>query len=240
MKRLKNVICLLLLTCVTLSSTLQASASNASGAIPMDGCITEPNYTAEQQAIADEKAAALNDMNNQPLPRAADWVTLRKSITIIDQEQHNYCGPACVSAIIKYFYNFQISQTYIANACNIQTSGTYLSDLVDFLDKNQNENVYVPLYKVDKLKFLNAIYLGIFDNDAPSLLGIAFQKSAVWKYNTDGHFVLGVAIKRDRSSVSIGDPNIRYIDSGCSDGTYEISNTLIYNAYNSVNIGMAY
>ena len=88
----------------------------------------------------------------------------------------------------------------------------------------------------------NCLYSGVVTYDAPPIIGMAFSSNDGWLYSSGGHFMSVYGAMSDKSEFALADPWIGYSNSGLSGNSwsYSKSATDIFNAYNSVNIGLMY
>lgn len=192
---------------------------------------------AESNALPDKPIASESAVT----PRAS-WTYLSGYLVYNQTTSYN-CGPAAVQAALKYLNGSTPTQATIAEGCKTtSTSGTYLSDMLTYINSEQSKNTYTSKYQDNSTNMKNYLYSGVVSYDAPPIIGMAFSSSDGWLYSSGGHFMSVYGAKSDKSAFALADPWIGYSDSGLTDNawSYSKSATDIFNAYNSVNIGLMY
>lgn len=188
-----------------------------------------------------------NQMQSKPIttestvmPRAT-WTYL-SGYAIYNQTTSYNCGPAAVQAALKYLNGDTPTQAEIAKGCGTtSTEGTYLSDMLKYINEEQSENTYVSKYQATETKMKDYLYSGVVTYDAPPIIGLAFSENDGWQYSSGGHFVSAYGAKSDKSEFKLGDPWIGYNDLGTDKPWGYIQPAdRIFKAYNSVNIGLMY
>lgn len=207
------------------------SAATPSGALPA---------TAED--IAESNLLQDKPVNSEStvMPRAS-WTYLSGYLVYNQTTSYN-CGPAAVQAALRYLNGSTPTQATIAEGCGTTTSGTYLADMLTYINDEQNENTYISKYQANSTNMKNYLYSGVVTYDAPPIIGMAFSENDGWLYSSGGHFMSVYGAMSDKSKFALADPWIGYSNSGLSDNSwsYSKSATDIFNAYNSVNIGLMY
>lgn len=194
-----------------------------------------------------EDIAESNRMQDKPviteptvMPRAT-WTYL-SDYYVYNQTTSYNCGPAAVQAALRYLNGSTPTQADIAEGCKTTTNGTYLSDMLTYINDEQSENTYISKYQATSAKMKDYLYSGVVTYDAPPIIGMAFSSSDGWLYSSGGHFMSVYGATSDKSSFALADPWIGYSNSGLTDKpwSYSKSATDIFNAYNSVNLGLMY
>ncbi|WP_455717346.1 C39 family peptidase [Anaerosporobacter sp.] len=197
-------------------------------------------------ATSDDIAVS-NQMADKPVSSgnkaktSVSWTYLSGYLVYNQTTSYN-CGPAAVQAAMKYLTGSTPTQSTIATGCGTTTSGTYLSDMLTYINKKQEENLYVSQYKADSSSMENYLYSGVVIYMAPPIIGMSFSSSDGWLYSTGGHFMSVYGARSDKSLFALADPWIGYSGSGLSgnSSSYYKTANVIYNAYSNKNIGLMY
>lgn len=207
------------------------SAATPSGALPATAEDIAESNSLQDKPVADESAVT---------PRAS-WTYLSGYLVYNQTTSYN-CGPAAVQAALRYLNGSTPTQATIADGCKTTTSGTYLADMLAYINDEQSENTYISKYQANSTNMKNYLYSGIVTYDAPPIIGMAFSSSDGWLYSSGGHFMSVYGTMSDKSKFALADPWIGYSNSGLTDNawSYSKSATDIFNAYDSVNIGLMY
>lgn len=207
------------------------SANAPSGARPATA-----EDIAESNALLDKPVVSESTVTSR-----ATWTCLSDYLVYSQTTSYN-CGPAAVQAALEYLTGSTPTQATIAEGCKTTTAGTYLSDMLTYINSEQSENKYVSKYEADSTNMKTYLYAGIVIYDAPPIIGMAFSSSDGWLYSSGGHFMSVYGTTSDKSTFALADPWIGYSNSGLTDNawSYSKSATDIFNAYNSVNIGLMY
>ncbi len=156
------------------------------------------------------------------------------------QELGMSCGPASVRMALKYLTGTTYSESTIRSGCNYDpVIGTYLSDLVDYTNDEQNDNYYIAKYGKTKTTMKDNLYAGIVTWDAPPVIGLEESTSDGWPYNIAGHFLANYAVKSDKSEFALCDPWAGYIDDD-DNRWYQKSDDDLYSAYDAPPINLGY
>ena len=192
--------------------------------------------------------AESNALPNKPVvsefivtPRAS-WTYL-SGYFVYNQTTSYNCGPAAVQAALRYLNGSAPTQDTIAVGCKTtSTAGTYISDMVTYINSMQSKNRYTFKYQANSTNMSSYLYSGIVSYGAPPIIGMAFSSSNGWLYSSGGHFMSVYGAKSDKSEFALADPWIGYSNSGLAGNgwSYSKSATDIFKAYNSVNIGLMY
>ncbi len=171
--------------------------------------------------------------------RAVSWLYTSRYFYYYGQEKNYSCGPACVKMALKNITGTAYSESVIRTGCKTTTSGTYLSDMVQYLNDMQDHNSYIARYQKTKFIMKRDLYSCIVNWDSPPIIGVKENTSNGWNYNLNAHFVIVYAVRSDNSAFMISDPWSGYIgDSGNRD--LNISCDDLFTGYNAVNIGYMY
>lgn len=208
------------------------NASSPFGALPA---------TAQDMAEANQTPDE-NAPENENMETRASWIYLDNTFYVYNQTTSYNCGPASVQAALNYLKGSSPIQSSIASGCGTTSSGTYLSDMKTYINKQQSARTYVSKYNASSSTMKSSLYSGVVSYDAPSIIGLSFSSSDGWLYSSGGHFMTVYGTKSDKSSFALGDPWIGYSGSGLSDNSwsYSKSASTIYNAYSNNNIGLMY
>lgn len=190
----------------------------------------------------DKSGFKKDDVLSESLSRqaASSWKYLN-GYTVYSQITNYNCGPASVQSALDYL-GVARDQSDIAKGCRTTTNGSYLADMITYINGQQTRNRYVGKYKESSSEMSRLLYSGVATSKAAPVIGLTFSTSDGWLYSTNGHFMSVYGAKSDKSAFALGDPWIGYSGSGL-DGeswTYTKSTATIYRAYNKVNIGFMY
>ncbi len=190
----------------------------------------------------DKLGVKKDDLLNQSLSRqaATSWKYLN-GYTVYSQITNYNCGPATVQAALNYL-GVSRNQADIARGCRTITNGSYLADMINYINSQQTRNRYVGRYNETSSEMCRLLYNGVSTSKAAPIIGVTFSTSDGWLYSTNGHFMSVYGAKSDKSAFAMGDPWIGYSGSGL-DGeswTYTKSASTLYKAYSRVNIGFMY
>lgn len=131
---------------------------------------TSDDIAASNQ-MADKAVASDNKSRS-----SVSWTYLSGYLVYNQTTSYN-CGPAAVQAALKYLNGSTPTQATIATGCLTTSSGTYLSDMLTYINKMQVENLYVSKYKADSSSMENYLYSGVVTYNAPPIIGMAFSSS---------------------------------------------------------------
>lgn len=165
-----------------------------------------------------------------------EWYSL--SIHYFGQELAYSCGPASVRMILRHVTGSTYSESVIRNNTNYDpTSGTYLVDLVNYINQVQSFNSYSRKYGQTKANMNTHLLRSIKVNDAPAIIGVVESASTSFPYNgTGGHFIVVYAYKSTKDSAMVCDPWAGYVSDPTNE-RYEISTDDLYDGYDSINCG---
>lgn len=172
--------------------------------------------------------------------KAVSWKYL-SNYTVYNQLTSYNCGPATVQAALNYL-GYNPSQADIARGCKTTTNGSYINDMVSYINKQQSKYRYTGRFNESSSEMSRYLYSGLTNSNVAPIIGMTFSTSDGWLYSTNGHFMSVYGAKSDRSSFALADPWIGYSGSGLNgqSWTYTKSTSTIYKAYNKVNIGLMY
>lgn len=212
--------------------------SGVSVSIVIPGGAREATEEQMQQAEENTKMPVTEEEDSGIMPLAS-WYSL--SMTYYGQQTSMSCGPACVRMVLKNLTGTTYTEATIRNNTNYSsTYGTYLSDLVSYLNEKQDENEYGTYYQKSKTTMKKNLYTSIKTNSAPAIIGVRPSASDGFPYSgTGGHFLTVYAITTDKASVMVCDPWAGYIDDD-DNRWYEITSNDLYDGYDDINCGYAY
>lgn len=171
---------------------------------------------------------------------ASSWKYLN-GFTVYSQVTSYNCGPASVQAALNYL-GVNRNQSDIAKGCRTTVNGSYIADMVTYINRQQGRNRYVGKYNESKSEMTRLLYSTVATGKAVPIIGLTFSTNDGWLYSTNGHFMSVYGAKSDKSAFALGDPWIGYSGSGLygESWTYTKSATTLYKAYSKVNIGFMY
>lgn len=155
------------------------------------------------------------------------------------QETNYTCGPACVRMALKYLASSSnYSESEISDGCNTTPGvGTYLADMVEYINGEQNKTNYIPRYQKNISTMRIDISECIINSNASSIIGVIENSSNGWPYDSSiGHFVTVYGAYSDRSCFAICDPWAGFVGDS-NNRWYPVSDQQLFDAYNSIDIG---
>lgn len=194
----------------------------------------------QQRNILEEKHRLFSEFEKSTISTRGSsntWSTLG-TFTIYIQETNYYCGPACVKSVLNFINGSSPLQFIVALGCNTTTSGTYLADMISYLNSKQTVNVYEGAYQETQTKLARYLYFDINTRGIPCIIGFACSTENGWQYSSNGHFSCVVAARDDRGAFILADPLPGYLGYGV--GGYVKTIDELFYAYNSVNIGFCW
>lgn len=201
-------------------------------------------HEATLQDVARAKSSPVDllvNLNEVKLRTSAAY--LSGNFNVFSQYANYTCGPACVQAALDYLTGNAPSQQSIAIGCQATSStGTYLVNMVAYINSQQTHHQYTELYNADFDSMKNALYNDISAYDVPSIIGLSFSKSDGWLYNTGGHFMTVYGYELGPDKFALGDPWIGYPGSGLGNNSWSYTQPAyrLYRAYNKNNLGLTY
>lgn len=188
-----------------------------------------------------KKSEFVSEQNNLNSTNASWYQLSDMSSFVYYAQAKNYsCGAASVRMALRYLTGSDYSESTIRTGCSTTTSGTYLSDMKTYINKQQSSNSYITKYGATKTTLKDNLYSGIVTYDAPPILGLCESTSSGWPFDLPAHFVAVYSVKSDKSEVAIADPWAGYVSSTSSYKWYDKSTDDLYTAYNAVNCGYMY
>lgn len=153
----------------------------------------------------------------------------------------NYsCGAASVRMALKYLTDTRYMESTIRKGCNItKTGGGLLEDMADYINGEQDSNVYVQRYQESKSEMKDDLYAGINEYDAPPIIGVQESTSDGWPYDIFAHYVTVYSVYSDKSRFMVADPWAGY-DNNNDNKWYTISDDDLYTGYHAVDVGYMY
>lgn len=240
-KRILSLLLVLTLVCsLFVFPASAATIGTASGA--MEATDSQVGYW---NSLNKESEAKANRSESEVLAalatdsRASSWILTSRYFYYYGQELGYSCGPACVKMALRNITGTAYSESSIRTGCNTTTAGTYLADMVEYINDMQSHNRYLARYQQTKANMQSNLYSGIVTWDAPPIVGVKETTSTGWRYNLAGHFVTVYAVNSDKTAFLISDPWSGYIgDSANRDLNISVNN--LYTGYNAVDIGYMY
>lgn len=244
MKKLFSIIvCIVMILSFSNAVNAEEVSININGMLEYNESISSQNSKLSPEDVEkiNKKYAILQHyMQNQNISRATTWTHLPGTFYLYYQTTNYNCGPACVQSAIKYINGTAPSQSTVATGCGTTTNGSYLSNMVTYLNSMQNKNNYVDLYQEGRDTFKFCLYSTIHDVKVPAIVGFGCSKNDGWLYNSNGHVVCINAARDDYEAFQLADPLTGYLGFPDSYAFYQKSTTELYNAYSSVNVGFAW
>lgn len=217
---------------VDVETRLMETSTSPAGALPATTADIEASSNIKDEIVVSD---------NEGITRAVTWTYLSNYVVYNQITSYN-CGPASVQAALKYIKGDTPTQAKIAEGCKTTTSGTYLSDMLTYINGQQSTRKYVSKYEADSDTMKSCLYSGVVTYNVAPIIGMAFSSDDGWLYSSGGHFMSVYGATSDKSKFALADPWIGYSGSGLSNNSwsYSKSSTDIYNAYSSKNIGLMY
>lgn len=255
----KKIISTVLAVCLSFSLAATAMATEAHP-VPVDGTEYSEKITTRSAATSVSGIGALEATDEQmessaleSKPEVEDEALSIASLASADAtwcyldpftyyaQLYNYsCGAACVRMALKYITGTSYAESTIRSGCSTTSSGTYLSDMKEYINDEQSSNPYVTKYGATKTTMKSNLYSGIVTWDAPPVVGLQESTSNGWAYNLSAHFVTIYSILSDKSEVALCDPWAGYVSSTSSYKWVDKSTDDLYTAYDAVNVGYMY
>lgn len=238
---MKRLIAIFVLISMIMTLSIGASATEAEALTSVSGAKEATEIQMELAADASKDGLAVNRTAEEALAvvgnaRATGWIYTDRYFYYYGQEKNYTCGPASVKMALRNITGEAYSESSISAGCNTTTSGTYLADMVTYINSMQNHNVYIARYNKSKATMKADLYAGIVNWDAPPIVGLKETTSNGWNYNLGGHFVVVYAVYSNQKKYAVTDPWSGYIgDSANRDITVSVD--MMYTAYSAVNIG---
>lgn len=134
--------------------------------------------------------------------RASAQVTI--PVTVFEQENNYYCGPATVKQVINYINGSSSSQSSYASQLGTTTSGTDMTKIAGVLKSNTGKNyVYAAISSKDT--WYSRVMNGV-NNRMPAILDINTNSVSSIPYNSSGHYVNISGFDAISDRVRITDP----------------------------------
>lgn len=136
---------------VDVETRLMETFTSPAGALPATTTDIEASNNMEDKIVASA---------NEDLTRAATWTYLSNYLVYNQTTSYN-CGPASVQAALKYINGNTPTQAKIAEGCKTTTSGTYLSNMLTYINGQQSANKYVSKYNANSDTMKSCLYSGV-------------------------------------------------------------------------------
>lgn len=191
----KNFLIMLLMVCLLFSFNVShASEETCNGDLTYKEGAKIYIPTKEEIKLLEEKEREILNYNanknneNVLQPMSYDdgeYNTL--SVSVFEQENGYYCGPATVKQVTHFIVGSSNSQSYYAGKLGTTTSGTDMTVIKDYLRNNVKATyVYASIGAYDN--WMNNVNYGM-RNKMPAVLDINTNSVSAWPYKTSGHFV---------------------------------------------------
>ena len=239
---MKRLITILLLIAMIMTFSIGANATDKEPYMSVSGTKEATETQMELAANLSKDGLAVNRTVEEALAtvqgaRSTNWIYTDRYFYYYGQEQNYTCGPASVRMALRNITGEEYSESVISAGCNTTASeGTYLADMVTYINSMQNHNTYIAKYKDTKATMKSNLYKGIVNWDAPPIVGLKETTSDGWNYNLGGHFVVVYGVYSNQKKYAVTDPWSGFIgDSANRDITVSVN--MMYTAYSAVNIG---
>lgn len=183
----------------------------------------------EKQIIQDNVNFKINGTKSSPYK-----IDIPGTFTIYYQSTSYYCVPASVKSVLQYINGSSSSQSTIARALDTTTSGTSMSKVPEYLNKKQDDCIYLLKNYPSQSSMCAAIYSTITNDKDPCIMGITDKTGNYWGYYaTDGHALVVNAIYSDKSKIQFADPlgaedNIPSFYTKYASNVSHVCNSIIY------------
>ena len=212
MKRLRFLVCALLIMMLSTTTTFAANGPNGDS-----GDKDEPGYYPSKEdearsAKKQKKANAYYKKNVSTIKKAAKGKKnfYKCNLTPVRQAKSYYCGPAMVKAMVKCMKGKANSQDYYADYMGTTTDGTNMRKVAKCL-RNKAWKSYVYADIGSQSNFKKCIYHNISaymrsgpKKRVPTALDIK-GTTKTWFYQTDGHFIPVSGMRSDTKVVRVSD-----------------------------------
>lgn len=162
------------------------------------------SLTDEDLEIIEEKIREAEELARQPQPRAT-MINIGGSYTVYQQEQWNYCVPACIKSTLQFINGYSPSQSQIASDLDILPIGVVTTKIAPYLNSKISGFTYVQAMSPTKTNMVNWIYSTVSNKKPPSM-SIVNLTGQNWHYSTEGHRLNIVSIYTDKSIIEFADP----------------------------------
>lgn len=163
----------------------------------------------------------------------ATWTYLQGYVVYSQSTSYN-CGPAAVQAALRYINGYAPAQSSVASGCSTTTAGTYVSNMVTYINGQQSRRVYEAEYYYQFTGDFNTdLYDGVVVRKAPAIVGLYFNMDQGWAYNSGLHFMSVYGAMSDKSRFALADPWVGYAGLTNIGWSYAKSAQEISSAYDS-------
>jgi len=232
MKLKKIITSIVLIFAIVISVPSMAHASSANLSEPIDGSdyskktfqnpSTKTVYGGrvakpEHIKISQEKQKNNSTKSIESKTRATlgSWVQLSNMSNYFYyfQETDYSCGPACIKMALKYLKpNVNYEESTIRNACYTSTTnGTYLYDMVTYINGEQTSYNYSSDYSTSFSSFISNLTNSISVWDIPPIVDITENQSTGWPFNLYSHYIEIYSAMNDQSCFMVTDPYAGYV-----------------------------
>ena len=191
----------------------------------------------ERLAEIDERELYGEGLNEGIMP-LNDWYSV--FVPYYGQETEVSCGPACVRMVLECLTGNSYDEKTIRDNTNYSDeAGTYLYNLVPYLNQEQDKHEYLEFYRVSEEKMRDLLYSGLANFSKPAIIGIRPSASVAFPWNgSNGHFLVVDGCNASKSVVSVLDPWAGYSNND-EYKWYDLEMGDLYDGYDAINCGLA-
>jgi len=208
------------------------SNTNTGGAL--EATQEQMNYWAGQERMNPRMSA----LETEIVPFST-WHNLHP-FTHFAQTAHNgnsnTCGIASVRMVHQWFRGWTPTQAQIINSpeVTLHPTGTYLSDLVRYLNNN-GVFPYAAVFRANQSTMTSRLTSSLRSFNAPPIIGLNGRTDQGFPRNTGNHFVVSYSVLGNGLEFALADPagqgSLRW---------YDVTAANLFRAYDNVNIGFAW
>ncbi|MDR2360865.1 MAG: C39 family peptidase [Oscillospiraceae bacterium] len=198
---------------------------------------TQIERTAELHAEIEAQLNSIASGSGVGALAEASWIEL-SPFAYYPQQKNYTCGPASIRMALKWINGTTPSEATVEDGCYTDPSdGTYVVNMVDYINDMQDTNPYVGVYGASKSNMKRDLYECITDYECPPIVGLKECIGTGWPYILPGHFVTIYSVLSDKSYFELCDPWAGYAGDSVY-RWYEKSANDLYSAYDDAdNIG---
>jgi Peptidase C39 family. len=159
---------------------------------------------------------------------SATWTQV--TTTYYSQQQTYSCGAACGRMMLKQLTGVTYPEATIINETGTTSSGATVDAIIDYINTQQSSHYYYCNFSVTKNGLKTNVYNAIATYGVIALVGIQETVAAGWPFALNSHGVVAHSVLSDKSAFGLCDPWAGYV-SQMSYYNYDVSDTMLYNAY---------
>ena len=166
---------------------------------------------------------------------------LKDKFTIYSYTRNNYTGVASTKSVLLYLSGFEYDQSELAGLLKASEDGTYLSNIVDFINQ-QYRKQEIDIYDGDDFDtVIYSLYDTVVRKDTPSIIGVMSDQSEGWPYDMAfPRYVVVTGVSEDLKYVRIADPTGPISKNDEIESFYNVPVEVVFKAYEGANTGLTY